>query len=95
MAKQTENNTSDMIYITFLSINPTMKKPKLDSWANTIRLMREQDERKPEKIIELFGWANKDRFWQSNILSPEKLRKQWDTLIVKRKAPADDFEGVL
>lgn len=93
--EQVDMDIAKLIHSGVLAINPLMKKPNLDRWANTIRLMREQDERQPEEITALFEWANKDGFWQSNIMSPEKLRKQWDTLIVKRKTPMDDFEGVI
>lgn len=57
----------------------------LVSWANTIRLMREQDERDPREIRDVFIWANNDEFWSSNILSPSKLRTKWGDLFLKRK----------
>jgi hypothetical protein len=38
--------------------------------------MRLQDKRTHYEICELFKWANEDDFWQENILSPSKLRKQ-------------------
>lgn len=59
------------------------EKRNLTLWANTIRLMREQDNREPEHIKRLFEWATQDDFWQSNILSPTKLRKQWKTLAIQ------------
>lgn len=65
-------------------IAPSTKKANLETWANTIRLMREVDGRTLQEIGGLFDWANKDSFWCSNILSPEKLRKQWDKLNAKR-----------
>lgn len=46
--------------------------------------MRMQDKRSHYEICELFKWANEDDFWQNNILSPSKLRKQWDQLTTKR-----------
>ena len=55
----------------------------MEKWANTIRLMREVDGRTLQDIGAAFDWANKDSFWSSNILSPEKLRKQYDKLKVK------------
>ena len=64
-------------------LNPTAKEPSLEKWANTIRLMREVDGRTLQDIGTAFDWANKDSFWCSNILSPEKLRKQYDKLKVK------------
>ena len=53
------------------------KRRNLDNWANQLRLMREADDRSPEDIARVFNWANQDLFWQSNIQSPEKLRKQF------------------
>ena len=61
-------------------------KQDLAAWANTIRLMREKDNREPAAIRALFSWANQDPFWSANILSPEKLRKQWSALAVKRNS---------
>ncbi len=59
------------------------EKRNLTRWANTFRLMREQDGREPEHIKRLFDWASQDSFWQSNILSPTKLRKQWKALAIQ------------
>ena len=66
-----------------LVINPSAKKPNLNSWANTVRLMREIDKREHKDMWAAFDWANRDSFWCSNVLSPEKLRKQYDKLKVK------------
>ena len=63
---------------------PTFREPSLEAWANDIRLMREQDGREHEEIQALFDWANRDDFWRANILSPRKLRKQWDSLQAQR-----------
>jgi len=67
--------------------NPNFKKPNLESWANTLRLMLEVDKRDAVKVGEVFTWANQDDFWSSNILSPASLRKQFDKLIVKLDQP--------
>ena len=67
-----------------LTVNASLSEPKWVEWANTIRLMRQQDKRTHYEICELFKWANEDGFWQENILCPSKLRKQWDHLTTKR-----------
>jgi hypothetical protein len=59
------------------------KEPNWVAWANEVRLMRMLDNRNHRQICELFGRANKDRFWCKNILSPAKLREKWDELILK------------
>jgi hypothetical protein len=69
--------------------NPEGRKKsaaELDTWANDIRLIRERDSKSDSEIRSLFEWANEDDFWSANILSPGKLRKQWDQLAAKRKS---------
>lgn len=67
-------------------INPTCKAPDMTSWSNTVRLMRQIDNRSHQDICVLYDWASKHHFWQTNILSPESLRKQWDKLTMQRNA---------
>ncbi|WP_416334003.1 hypothetical protein, partial [Anaerospora hongkongensis] len=64
-----------------LEHKPNFKAPKtLDQWANTMRLMIEQDKRRPAVIASIIAWSQKDQFWQNNILSADTLRKQFDRL---------------
>lgn len=67
-----------------LTVNASLSEPKWVEWANTIRLMRLQDNRTHFEICDLFKWANKDDFWKDNILSPSSLRRKWDDLTTKR-----------
>ncbi|EQA1635871.1 replication protein [Enterobacter hormaechei] len=67
-------------------INPTCKAPDMTSWSNTVRLMRQIDNRSHQDICALYDWASKHHFWQTNILSPESLRKQWDKLTMQRNS---------
>lgn len=64
--------------------NPQCKAPNFDTWANDIRLMREQDGRQHRDICELYKWAKADDFWSPNIQSPAKLREKWDMLFERR-----------
>ncbi|MCO1336089.1 hypothetical protein MO867_17295, partial [Microbulbifer sp. OS29] len=64
-------------------LQPNFKTPNLDAWANDCRKIRELDNRTPAEIAHVFNWANRDDFWQTNILSPAKLRKQFDQLQIK------------
>lgn len=75
-----------------LSINPNHKKPNLEKWAVDVRLMRESDGRSHKDICQLYKWVNADDFWRTNILSPAKLRKQWDTLTTKKLNPGASHE---
>lgn len=67
-------------------LNPQHREPNWRRWHREIRLMVEKDKRTLHAICELFAWANADPFWQSNILSPGKLRRQWDALVIRRKS---------
>ncbi|PGT35645.1 hypothetical protein COC97_24530 [Bacillus anthracis] len=83
-------STSDLenaklLFELMLLNNPSAKEPNLEKWANDFRLMREKDNRTDEQIKYLINWTQKDDFWSTNILSPAKLRKQFDALIVKIK----------
>ena len=71
-----------------LGLHPKHRQPNLPKWANEIRLMRDRDKRDRREIAALFRWANAHAFWQSNILSPAKLRERWDQLEIRRKTDA-------
>lgn len=66
-------------------IVPTAKEPNWREWANDIRLMREADHRTLHDICTLFDFTNKHHFWGANVLSPRKLRQQWNRLSVERE----------
>lgn len=83
-------STSDMdnaklLFELMLQNNPSAKNPNFDKWADDFRLMRERDNRTDEAIKYLIKWTQNDTFWRTNILSPAKLRKQFDALVVKIK----------
>jgi hypothetical protein len=67
------------------SVTDDKKTPNFENWANTIRLIVEQDQRTPEEIWRTFQWANADPFWQDQILSPANLRKHFQALYAKSK----------
>jgi len=52
----------------------------VERWANEVRLMRERDKRDHDRIKKVMEFALNDDFWKYNILSMEKLRKQFDRL---------------
>lgn len=89
------------IHSRVMLVDSSASEPKWPEWANTVRLMRQLDNRTHHEICELFRWANKHHFWSSNILSPASLRKQWGTLTAQRNQqpkqnggkPALDFDN--
>ena len=86
--------TAESIYNLLLALNPKHKKPSMETWANTIRLMRESDGHTHFDIMDLFRFANSDSFWKSNILSPAKLREKWDVLTIKKGDTSAPTENI-
>ena len=74
---------AEWFYSLVVNVAPKAKQPNLESWANVIRLMRSVDNITHDEISNVFMWANKDPFWSVNILSPDKLRKQFAQLQAK------------
>lgn len=71
---------AEWIFEGVLAVAPKTKPPNLDTWADTIRLMRERDNRDHREIAAVFKYANQNAFWSANILSPSKLRDQFAQL---------------
>lgn len=65
--------------------NPNAKEPNYQSWANTFRLMMDRDNREGKEIQEIILWTQKHHFWFKNILSADRLRKQYDRLLLQMK----------
>ncbi len=68
-------------------VAPTAQEPNWPSWSNDIRLMRNALHVTHHEICEVFKWANSDHFWQTNVMSPSKLREKWDTLKAQMSQP--------
>lgn len=77
---------ANLLYQKILENNPQAKKPNLEKWASDFRLIRQIDKRTDEQVKYLIDWTQQDTFWKANILSPARLRKQFDHLVVKIKS---------
>ena len=75
-------------------ITPTAKAPNWPAWANEVRLLRGSLDVTHHDICETFRWANADHFWQTNILSPAKLRAKWDILRAQMSQPGRNRQAV-
>lgn len=51
-----------------------------DKWLSDMERLHKIDERSWEQITKAIEWCQADDFWRGNILSPAKLRKQYDQL---------------
>lgn len=74
-------------------VAPTAQQPNWPSWSNDIRLMRNALDVTHHDICEVFKWANADHFWQTNVMSPAKLREKWDTLKAQMSQPGRNRQG--
>ena len=78
-----ELRLSKLLFDLIQKRKPDFKKPNLQAWAKYINLMIHKDRRKVSVITEVIKWAQLSDFWQNNILSTQKLRKQFDQLELK------------
>lgn len=67
--------------------NPNAKEPNLQKWSKQFDYILRIDERDIEEVKSVIKWCQNDTFWLKNILSPEKLRKQYDRLVLEMKTP--------
>ena len=57
------------------------KRPVVnDKWLSDMERLNRIDERSWEQITKAIEWCQADDFWRGNIMSPGKLRKQYDQL---------------
>lgn len=64
------------------------KEPNIsDAWLTEMEKLNRIDGHDWTVIHEVINWCQRDPFWRTNILSPAKLRKQFDQLNMKRLAP--------
>jgi len=78
-------NFAQYMFDCIRELNPNQRQANIESWANDLRLITDIDKRSYEDVSKVWEWVRKDPFWQSNILSPKKLRKQFDQLVIKMK----------
>lgn len=57
---------------------------QLQKWAQTIERMLRIDKRDKYDIVDVIDYAQDDEFWRANILSADKLREKYDTLIAHK-----------
>lgn len=60
--------------------DPKYKDRNMQTWADDMRKLVELDKRSIEEVERVLDWSQQDTFWQTNILSPNKLRKHFSKL---------------
>jgi hypothetical protein len=60
---------------------PEHKEPNMQAWAEEMRKIVELDNREPKQVAKVIKWVQSDTFWWKNVMSPVKLRKQYEVLL--------------
>lgn len=84
---------AELLFERIKTRNPKHKKPNLQSWADDVRKTIELDDRTNDEYLQVLEWSQRDLFWQTNILSPAKLRKQFDTLTLQMQSDLNKRNG--
>lgn len=77
-----EFRLSNLLYELIKKNNPKFKEPNLDNWCGHVDKMIRLDKRSVDDIEVVIRWCQEDNFWHKNILSTDKLRKQFDKLYI-------------
>jgi len=72
-------------YESMKKVDPGMKSPDLNAWGAELDKIHRIDKRPWEEIDKVIDYRAEDEFWSSNCLSPLKLRKHFQSLLVKAK----------
>lgn len=67
--------------------NSNAKAPNLQKWAKTFDYILRIDKRDLDEVKQVIKFCQDDSFWFKNILSPDKLRKQYERLLLEMKKP--------
>lgn len=90
-----QENTFEILAVNYLiaqilKLNPNAKVPKSlgdkQKWAVEIDRMKRLDKRSEDEIKRVLKFATEHPFWQKNILSTSKFRKQFDRLVIERES---------
>jgi phage replication O-like protein O len=79
-----------------LTINKPDRKQypnEVINWADSVRLMRKQDNRTPQRIEAVIRWCQKDSFEMGVVLSMTKLRDRFDNLEMKMQKHKGNGNG--
>jgi hypothetical protein len=74
---------STLLYTLIKTRNEKFKEPNLQNWCKDMNAIIRLDKRTKEEIEKVIRWCQQDSFWQNNILSVSKLKKQFDQLFMK------------
>jgi len=75
-----ENHQACNLLADLIQSNGSKRPVVNDKWLSDMERLNRIDERSWEQITKAIEWCQADDFWRGNIMSPGKLRKQYDQL---------------
>jgi DNA-binding MarR family transcriptional regulator len=75
-----ENHQACNLLADLIAENGSRRPQVTDKWLSDMERLHRIDERSWEQITKAIEWCQADDFWRGNIMSPGKLRKQYDQL---------------
>lgn len=75
-----ENHQACNLLADLIEANGSKRPTVTDKWLSDMDKLNRIDERSWEQITRAIEWCQADEFWRGNIMSPAKLRKQYDQL---------------
>jgi len=83
-----------------ITANGSKRPAVTDKWLGEMERLHRIDERSWDQITKAIHWCQDDDFWKGNIMSPAKLRKQYDLLRLaaqrsQKQSPASGWLGIL
>jgi hypothetical protein len=84
-SQSSEIKASQLLFSLISKRDSKIRSPDFQKWAIHVDRLIRIDGREPEEIETVIRWCQNDSFWRNNILSTEKLRKQFPQLVLKMK----------
>jgi len=75
-----ENHQACNLLADLIEANGSRRPTVNDKWLSDMERLHRIDQRSWEQITKAIEWCQADDFWRGNIMSPGKLRKQYDQL---------------
>lgn len=75
-----ENHQACNLLADLIEANGSKRPAVTDKWLSDMERLNRIDQRSWEQITRAIEWCQADDFWRGNIMSPAKLRKQYDQL---------------
>ena len=65
---------------------PNFKEPNRTKWLQEIDRLLRIDGRNVDQVLEIIEWALQDEWYSTACLSPSKLRKDFDAMLIKKQS---------